>query len=407
MSTKRRSREGQGGRVVGRPLCTEAGVASGSWELMAPRPLAKAFSARFVGEPRAAARKAAALIATQRDRGGGGWRSISIAGPMGGDVRVYIDSDNNSMQPKEEEAMRKLLRAFRAASPDGQASGNRGQGATMWSASARPSSAVESTAGWSGAPSCGGLIAQQGQLRVWWWNARALPAAGRSLRARKVGLLRRLCDASDVVVVAEVLGGEVRAWRLSKVDGAVAGGMLVLERREAAAQAEVEIRSFVEGRAVAARLKWRTVAGLSVVGMHNFGMTAGEQHCVSETIRQAQARAPTAPSSKMVAVAGDWNSLAPGDGYSDPARPAQMDRIPAGRLHGQHVLGGCLAELVDVGPDVPTHCGIGLARARLVCTSAVRRGCSHTCGRRHGSCAAQRAPRRRPGCTRRAWSLRG
>lgn len=107
-------------------IAREAKVPGDLIDVLQARPLSKSFTVQIKGEPRAAARRAAALLALRRTPAGE-WRKFKVQSPDGADVGVYLDPDKSGRQIKAEGFLRRLLKAFRAAAPDGVAFANYGQ----------------------------------------------------------------------------------------------------------------------------------------------------------------------------------------------------------------------------------------------------------------------------------------
>lgn len=83
------------------------------------RPLRRMFVVQVLGEPRAAARRAAALLGTQR-AADGGWVQLRVAGLGGGRANLCAEAGRSVKQQKGGAGLRKLLRALRVVLPEGQ-----------------------------------------------------------------------------------------------------------------------------------------------------------------------------------------------------------------------------------------------------------------------------------------------
>lgn len=97
--------------------CGYARLLEEHYSLQEGRELSKSYVVTFLGEPRLAARRAAMLLATMRSADGA-WRQPSVKTPSGAEARIWSDPDKNGKQMKGEAAVRRLLRAFRAAAPE-------------------------------------------------------------------------------------------------------------------------------------------------------------------------------------------------------------------------------------------------------------------------------------------------
>lgn len=104
-------------------LAEQAGLRDDQWSMLPARPLSKQFVVQLRGGARAASRRAALLLAVLHGPDGE-WKKMSVKDTLGQDVAVYVDPDRNGRQLKAEAMLRRVARAVKVASSDGQAFAN-------------------------------------------------------------------------------------------------------------------------------------------------------------------------------------------------------------------------------------------------------------------------------------------
>lgn len=105
-------------------LAATAGIADNQWELTGQRAVGNRFAERLVGEPRAAARRAALMLAALRSADGQ-WQDLESEAADGGMARLYLSEDKNGRQLRGEAELRRLVRALRQMYPERQFFGNK------------------------------------------------------------------------------------------------------------------------------------------------------------------------------------------------------------------------------------------------------------------------------------------
>lgn len=306
------------------------------------------FAVRFAGEPRAAARRAAQLLASVRTDTGG-WRPLHIDTAGGAQSRVYLGEDKCLAQIRLEMATKRLatiistrlsggervvpLRKDGVVSVDWQKvarvtvyreapptiAWNRAL-STAWCAS----TAARSPASWpphlrrrptsAGSPS---VLGEQRRLRIATWNAGVLLQARRRPRHRRVARLTAIARAADVVAVQELRGSSVEAARvmrhlesphrifISCTPGCDAGGVALLVRRDVAhCEATWTANEMVVGRVLRVRVR-RDAAVMEYWCIHNFGLAAADLGKVQRGLSAAIRRDARDPVRCVTYVMGD------------------------------------------------------------------------------------------------------